>query len=129
MVCPKDRVAWLGAEALRRIQEAPLTAQKRFLLAECVQAYLPLDEAQQREFEQLLAQEPYQGVRAMNMTVYEKGLEEGQRRTLRLQVEERFGPLSDAAQERLQQLPAERLTPLLKIVIRATSLSELGLEN
>jgi hypothetical protein len=43
MRIPRDRVAWLGAEALRRIQEAPLTDQQRFLLGECVQAYLPLD--------------------------------------------------------------------------------------
>src|SRR5438128_1830065 len=47
MRIPKDRVAWLGAEALRRIKDAPVTDQQRFILAECVQAYLPLDEAQQ----------------------------------------------------------------------------------
>jgi hypothetical protein len=40
----KDRVAALGAEALRRIQSAPLSEQQRFLLGECVQAYLPMDE-------------------------------------------------------------------------------------
>src|SRR5262245_47562522 len=33
-----DRVASLGAEALRRLKEAPLTDQQRFLLAECVEA-------------------------------------------------------------------------------------------
>ena len=47
MRIPKDRVAWLGAEALRRIQAAPLSDQQRFMLGECVQAYLPLDEVQQ----------------------------------------------------------------------------------
>jgi hypothetical protein len=36
MRIPKDHVAWLGAEALRRIQAAPLTDQRRFLLGECV---------------------------------------------------------------------------------------------
>jgi hypothetical protein len=39
MKIPPDRVAWLGAGALRRITAAPLPAV-RFLLAECVQAYL-----------------------------------------------------------------------------------------
>jgi len=34
MKIPKDRAAWLGAEALRRIQEAPLNDQQRFLLGE-----------------------------------------------------------------------------------------------
>jgi hypothetical protein len=129
MKIPKERVAWLGAEALRRIQEAPLTAQRRFLLAECVQAYLPLDEAQQREYERLLAAEPYQGVRAMNVTVYEKGRLEERRAILRDLLEERFGPLSAAVQQRLQELPAERLSQLVKSVLRASSLRELGLED
>ena len=35
MGIPKDRVAWLGAEALRRIQTAPLTDQQRFLWRRC----------------------------------------------------------------------------------------------
>jgi len=46
MRIPPERAAWLGAEALRRIQAAPLTDQQRFLLGECVEAYLPLDDAQ-----------------------------------------------------------------------------------
>lgn len=58
MRIPKDRQAWLGMEALRKIKDAPLSGQQRFLLAECVQAYLPLDEAQQDEFERLLTSEP-----------------------------------------------------------------------
>ena len=72
-----ERTAWLGAEALRRLHGAPLSDQQRFLLGECVQAYLPLDEAQQREFERLVAAEPYAGVQAMNTTWYEKGLQQG----------------------------------------------------
>src|SRR5437763_645467 len=59
-----ERAAWLGAEALRRIQSAPLTDQQRFLLGECVQAYLPLDAEQQRACERLAATEPSPGVRA-----------------------------------------------------------------
>jgi hypothetical protein len=148
MRIPHDRVAWLGAEALRRIQGAPLTDQQRFLLGECVQAYLPLDPEQQREFERLVATEPYRGVQAMNTTWYEKGLEkgrqeaqamnttwyekgeeEGRRAVLGELVEEKFAPVSPAVQERLQRLDAERLVPLTKAVLRAESLRELGLED
>src|SRR5438270_901520 len=77
MRIPHDRVAWLGAEALRRIHAAPLTDQQRFLLGECVHAYLPLDPAQEREFERLIATAPYQGAQAMNVTPYEKGIAKG----------------------------------------------------
>src|SRR5437588_493814 len=66
-----------GAAALRKIKDAPLTDQKRFLLAECVQAYLPLGEKQQREFEGLIATEKYHGVRQMNTTWFDKGIQQG----------------------------------------------------
>jgi hypothetical protein len=124
----KDQVAALGAEALRRIQSAPLSEQQRFLLGECVQAYLPMDEEAQRQFERLLASEKYHGVQAMNMTSYERGLEKGQREILRMQIDERFGPLSPAVLERIEQLPAEQLKPLGKALVHAQSLRDLGLE-
>ena len=129
MRIPPDRVAWLGAEALRRLQEAPLTEQHRFLLGECVQAYLPLDEAQQREFERLVATESYRGVQAVNKTWFEKGEEKGQRAIVHELLNDRFGPLPPAVQERFQQLPAERLPMLARAILRAQSLRDLGLED
>lgn len=139
MKIPKDRVAWLGAEALRRIKDAPLTEQQRFLLGECVQAYLPLDERQQREYEKLVATETYRGVQAMNVTWYEKGVEKGiekgiekgreqaQREMLRVLLDERFGPLPPQVQERLETMPGAQLSSLTRAVLRASSLRDLGL--
>jgi hypothetical protein len=129
MRIPPDRVAWLGAESLRRLQTATLSEQQRFLLGECVQAYLPLDEAQQREFERLLTTEAYQGVQAMNATWYEKGVEAERRLALREVLEERFGPLSPAVAAALERLPAERLQPLRKTALKAKALSDLKLEE
>ncbi len=136
MRIPKERMGWLGAEALRRISSAPLTDQQRFLLGECVQAYLPLDDEQQREFQKLVATEPYRGVQAMNTTWFERGIEEGiekgiekgHRELLREQLEERFGPLSETVLARLRQLPADQLSSLGRALMRAKSLRELGLE-
>ncbi len=133
MRIPKDRQAWLGAEALRRIKDAPLTDQQRFLLGECVQAYLPLDEAQEREFDCLIATEPYQGVRAMRATWTEeaeaRGIERGKRELLHRLIRERFGPLSPLGEERLQALPSQELDELVPAVLKAQSLSELGIED
>ena len=129
MKIPHEQIAWLGAEALRRIQEAPLTDQKRFLLGECVQAYLPLDEDQQREFESLIAGEPYKGVQAVNKTVFEKGMEQGTRKSLKLVLEERFGPLSPPASQRLDQWPSDQVESLFKSALKAQNLKELGLED
>ncbi len=133
MRIPRDRMAWLGAEALRRIQECPLTEQQRFLLGECVQAYLPLDDEQQREFERLVATESYKGVQTMNVTWFEKGVEKGvekgRRELLQEQLEERFGPLSATVIERLREVPGERLATLGRALVRAQSLRDLGLED
>jgi hypothetical protein len=133
MRIPKDRVAWLGAEALRRIKNAPVTDQQRYLLAECVQAHLPLDEAQQREFERLLASDTYQGAQAMRVTMAEqteaRGIERGKREVLRRLIQERFGALSVRSQERLQTLSSEQLDELVPAVLKAQSLEELGMED
>src|SRR5262249_46892553 len=94
---PRDRVAWFGAETLRRIQTGPLTDQQRFLLGECVQAYLPLDAAQPLEC--LVAREQFKGVQTMNVTWYEKGIENGietgmekeRRESVRELLEEQYG--------------------------------------
>ncbi len=126
MKIPKDRVAWLGAEALRRIQAAPLSDQERFLLGECVEAYLPLDEVQEREFERLLATESCQGVQAMNKTSYEKGVEQGRRELMRELLEERFGSLDPEVLARLEQMPAEQVQLLHRAAVTAQSLRNWG---
>jgi hypothetical protein len=133
MKIPNDKVAWLGAEALRRLQAAPLSDQDRFLLGECVQAYLPLDEAQQLEFERLVVTGPYQGVQSMNQTVFEKGIEKGtekgRRESVRELLEEKFGPLSAEVLAKLEQFSPDRLRILLKATLKAQSLRELGLDE
>ncbi len=145
MRVPAERQVWLGAEALRRITEAPLTEQHRYLLGECVQAYLPLDESQWVEFNELLTTKPYEGVKKMRATWFDQGMakgreegreigreegrEEGRRESLRELLEQRFGPLSKRVRQRLQSLPTERLETLFKQGLRAKSLGELGLEG
>lgn len=139
MKIPRERVAWLGAEALRRLAGAPLSDQRRFLLGECVQAYLPLDEQEKQVLEGLLQTESYVEVRAMNKTVYEEGLEKGiekgiekGRRVGYLDmicsvIEERFGSVSADLTGHLEQLPVEELRRLALKIGTASSLAELGL--
>lgn len=59
----------------------------------------------------------------------EKGRDEGRRQVLQELLEQRFGPLPSSVQERIFQWPAERLAPLVKQVLHAQSLRELGLED
>ncbi len=149
----KGQAAWVGAEALRRIAEARLSDERRFLLGECVQAYLPLDAGQKKEFDRLLKTPAYGKVKAMNTTWYEKGeqqglkkglktgiekgieegiekgIEKGRREILLHQLVERFGPLPAKATKRLQQMSADEMVALSKALLRANSLKELGLSK
>lgn len=132
MRVPRSRKVRLRAEALRRILlEYTENDYRRLLLQECVEAYLQLSKRQQREFEQLLRIEPYKEIEPMMLTTFEKGvakgLEDGQRKVARLQLEQRFGPLSKAVLRRLEAWPAERLTDLLVAILDAPSLQALGL--
>lgn len=100
-----DQTAWMGAEALRRLVEAPLTEQQRFLLGDCVQAYLQMDEQQRQEYDRLLAEKSYSKVLTMNKTVFESGLEKGmekgmQKVLLRLGTKQ-FGKPSREIEERI----------------------------
>ncbi len=69
----------------------------------------------------------------MMVTTYEKGiakgLEEGRQEAARLQLEHKFGPLSEAVLARLEAWPVERLDELLIAVLDAPSLAALGLEE
>jgi hypothetical protein len=147
MKIPPERVAWLGVEALRRLAGAPLSEQERFLLGECVQAYLPLDQGQMREFEGLLQSESYAEVRAMNQTMYEKGIEkgieegiekgwqegrqegrlEGRIEVVIIMLQHRFGVLPDVIRPALERLSEEELRVLALKIPDASSLADLGL--
>jgi hypothetical protein len=141
MGVPRSRKAWVRGEALRRVLlECRESEYRRFLLRECVEAYAELDEQQIQEYEQLLQTEPYQEVRPMMTTTWEKGLAEGRtqgraeglaegrREMVSMLLENRFGPLSPAVRARLDAWPVEQLPQLALAVAGAPSLRELGLE-
>lgn len=140
-VAPAHKI-WLRAEALRRLSlECHENNYRRLLLQECVEAYMQLDEEEQREFDQLLQTEPYKEIEPMMVTTFEKGVakgmeqgrqegrQEGQRDAVRLQLERKFGPLTQRVLARLASWPAERLDELLLGVLDAPSLTALGLEE
>jgi len=132
-----ERRAWLKEQAFQRVYTCRENNLRRFLLFECVDAYLPLEGPQLHEFEAWLNQDTNQGVQAMATTLlgasYERGLQEGllqgQRQAVQTLLEARFRPLSPTARRRLESLPAEQLNQLLLAVLTAQSLQELGLEE
>ncbi|MBM3226165.1 MAG: DUF4351 domain-containing protein [Candidatus Tectomicrobia bacterium] len=141
MRIPTGQRLALGQTAWRRLVQCPENDYRKYLLCECVDAYLPLDEGQRRVLETTMLQDPDTGVRTMATTLFEKlreegreegrrtGLLEGQRAVIQVLLEERFGPLSASVQAQIEGLPADRLAALGRALLRAQSLRDLGLED
>lgn len=139
MSVSKERRIELAGEALERLVHCPENVHRKMLLCECVSAYLPIDEQQRQQFEDMLRNHPDPGVQAMELglldSIEQRGMErgklegklEGQRELVREQLEARFGPLSPINLSRLQAWPGDRLTELGRALLSATSLEQLGL--
>jgi hypothetical protein len=131
MRVPDDRRPWFKAEALQRIAQNGPDDFRRYLLAECVDAYLPLlDEREQAEFQRLMAQTKYEEAKSMSApTIFEDGMNEGQRSLVLLLLEERFGSISESVRETLREKSGDELRRLARQLLHAQSLSELGLDS
>jgi hypothetical protein len=137
--------AKLTAEAQDQLVKCSESAARKFLLIECLQAYAPLTDAEKIELTSLLQTPRYQGVQAMNKTVYEEGMEKGmekgvekgmekgmkkeRRRAIERTLLRKFKTLSDAARQRLANYPEEKLDDLFDAAFDAASLKDLGLED
>jgi hypothetical protein len=132
---PREGRLQAALAALEQIAASEENGWSRLLLAECVQAYAPLEDSQRMELKPLL-DEPERGVRTMIKTWTEEAREQGQkivlerwRRGLLLQLASRFGPLSESVQQKLTALSMDQLEALSEALMTAQSLQELGLEN
>ena len=137
MNIPEESIAWVGAEALRKISQAPLQTHERFLLGECVRAYLPMWPEHRAEYDKLLATETFLGVKAMNKTIYEEGIEEGMERGMEQELldcainvlEGRFGPLPAKVLADLKSRSRQELRSMITNSFRIKSLKALDFDE
>lgn len=123
-------------ECLRRIARLDVDDAGRYLLVNTVETYAKLDDEDLQEYARLLARDPSQEVRIMEMTwgdeIRAKGLEEGRlegMRALLLDViEQRFGAPTEETKDRVQGITsAEELSELARRAVSAPSLRDLAL--
>lgn len=129
---------------MQRIAGLRMDAAARYLLVNCVETSLQLEGEDQREYARLLAQEPTQEVRTMQMTYAEKleadgmkkGLEKGRlegridgmRALVRGLLERRFGRLPAPIEERLAAMSSpDDLARLHERALDARTLEEVEL--
>jgi hypothetical protein len=120
----------LKVECLLRIARALIDEARKVLLSNYVETYLRLDEEQQGRFEQLIRQPAYQEVE-MVRSVYEiEGERRGKQEAALLLLREKFGELPEHTEARVRSLqPEAELEALLRAILHAHSLAELGLDN
>jgi hypothetical protein len=132
MRIPPGTAERLGAEALRRLSQAPLNEQQWFLLSDCVLFYLPVDEAGRRALEEIMERDQSAGVRPLVRTPYDRGLEEGRQalfEVVEALLDAKFGPLPEGVVEQLKNSSLRRLRELALQSRTAASLADLGLAN
>jgi hypothetical protein len=129
MRLPAEQRAELHAEGLKRIARSGENDYRRFLLAECLEAYADLDPDQKARLQELLATEQYQEVKPIMQTTFERGVLQGERRTVLRQLEAKFGPLSAEVKQRVEALSPEEFAQLPLDLLKAKSLKELRLED
>ena len=133
MRLPADRRAELYAEGLKRIAGSGENDYRRFLLAECLEAYAELDESQNERLQALLHAEAYREVEPLMKTTYERGIErgieQGERRSALRQMEAKFGPLTAKVKQKVEDLSSDALAQLQLGLLEARSLEELRLDD
>ncbi|HYU30966.1 MAG TPA: DUF4351 domain-containing protein [Thermoanaerobaculia bacterium] len=131
---PLSRIE-LRLACLQRIGGAKLSVERRGLLADFVDAYLPLTPEEEEEYKIAVGGKPKE-TRAMFMTWSERlraeGVREGRREALKgvllRLLEKRFGSVPQKALQKIESLKSvPRLTELCEQVLTASSLKELGL--
>jgi hypothetical protein len=132
MKVARDRIAYLAAEAMKRIAgSSSRTDQERFLLAECFQAYAPeMDEPTRAEYEKLLQGSDRDKVIAMNKTSYDEGIEKGREALVRLcrqMLSDRFGAVPPSVAQQLEKLPLDHLEKVAGQIYRVESVEALPL--
>jgi hypothetical protein len=133
MRLPAERRVELHAESLKRIARSGENDYRRYLLAECLEAYAELDEAQKERLHGLFHTEQYQEVQPLMITTYERGYEQGvlqgERQLTLRQLEAKFGPLSAEVKRQVEALAPKRLAEVQLELLTAPSLKALGLED
>jgi len=129
MDIPAERRAELYAEGLKRIAGSGENDYRKFLLAECLEAYSELDESQKERVQALLLTEAYHEAEPLMKTTYERGIEQGERRSALRLMEAKFGPLSPQVKQEVEALSPEALAQLQIDLLKAQTLDDIHLDG
>jgi hypothetical protein len=131
-------------QAILRILSSEVDESRKILLSNIVENYLPLSGSQAEDFEEIVRQNTPEEVVEMLSIYEERGIEKGIQRGIAQGIEQgilrgqramtltllkaKFGEISQAVIDRVEQMQEEELLTLGENLLKAESLKELGLE-
>ncbi|MBC8235591.1 hypothetical protein H8E77_39090 [bacterium] len=127
----------LKAICLNGIATSDITEVQAAILTYFVDTYLPLTPAEEEEFQQLIQTEEVQVmefITSWQRKARAEGMAEGvlasRRETLLTLLSEKFGSVQETTSQRVQSIESqEELDQLLRKLIHANSLAEMGLDG
>ncbi len=133
MKAEPDQWPMIAADALLKIADAPVNSHQRFLLSDCLQAYLTLDATNRERYDEITKAEPYSRIHAMNKTPYDNGIELGQENAMRSAaialLESRFRTVHKPYLDRIRTLGYDELLALVIRIPNAASIESLFMPN
>ncbi len=130
MRVPRERRVELQAESLDRIARSGDNEYRRYLLAECLQKYSDLDPAEWERLQALLITPKHKESHPMGFSYFDHGQMAALREAAEGLLGAKFGaPLAAPVKQRLKALELTQLKELVRKLIAAQSLKELGLED
>lgn len=113
---------------LKRIARSDTDPARRFLLVNCVETYIDLADADEKELETMIAETQNRDALAERLTWAEKMELKGMKQGLLRQLQQKFGPIPATIQSRLEEIEdPRRMHSLFDRILSAESLEEMGL--
>jgi hypothetical protein len=130
MRLPAERRAELKLEAMQRVASSGEDDAWKYMLAECLEAYFPLDAAEAEEYERLTHLERGREVTAMTVSWIEQrikqGVEQERRQLLEKLLIKKFGAAGERVAGKVQGMAMDQLEQTLLALVDAKSLDDLG---
>ena len=121
----------ISFEAMERIAARDRDEYRKLLLLNVLEAFLNMNEQQQREYQELMHLRQYREAQEFMQATFDRGLEmgyePGQRDLIAELLRDRFGPAVGDVTKHLETFASDELVALGRSLLRAPSLEELGL--
>ncbi len=127
MDIPDAEATRLAGRAIERIAGSQADDMTRFLLAECIESYLPVPPTHEKLLETIMASSTNEGLKALRMTTFDRGAHASRLETAKELLAQKFGHYPPEVDTQLETMNFRDLSKVVSGILKAASLRDLGL--